>query len=40
MPAATVLQTTPPTYRTHKVGDHITIGECEWIIHADGLEER
>ncbi len=42
----TVLQTKPPTYRTHKigstlkVGDHIKIGDVEWIVHADWLEER
>jgi hypothetical protein len=42
----TVLQTKPPTYRTHKVGstlkvgDHIKIGDYEWIVHDDWLEER
>jgi hypothetical protein len=44
--AGTVLPTQPPTFRTHtilslvKVGDHLKLGDQEWIVHADWLEER
>jgi hypothetical protein len=44
-PPGAVLATRPPTFRTHKVGgtlavgDHLKIGTEEWVVHADWLEQ-